>query len=180
MDPGASSPERPPAPKSGPVGEERKSIPEKYGTVMKALSIAVGVLLIGLGIFSYATLSLSDPMDVILPFYYMLFGLLMIAAEVGAKFLTGSFKFVENFMGRGLFYIFVGTLCLRGSNPFQYVVAGILLVVGIVYLCCYCGVQRKQDQEKEARELTVQQPSAPQANPAPAQSGAFGAAPNQV
>jgi hypothetical protein len=100
----------------------------------------MGLVLIGLGVFNYATVSISDPMHVILPFYYIVFGLLMIAAEVGAKYITEQFKFVENYIGRGLFYIFVGSLCLTGSSPFQYVVAAVMLVTGFIYLCCYCGV----------------------------------------
>jgi hypothetical protein len=89
----------------------------KYGHFLKALSIASGLVLIVLGIVNYATFTLGDPIDIILPFYYIIFGMLMIAAEVNIKCLTTKFAFVEGYIGRGAFYIFVGTLCIRGS-PF--------------------------------------------------------------
>jgi hypothetical protein len=82
----------PPPPKPGSDAqdaEQKKSMYEKYGALLKALSIAIGFVLIGLGVFNYATVSISDPMNVILPLYYIIFGCLMIAAEVGAKYITG-------------------------------------------------------------------------------------------
>jgi hypothetical protein len=116
---GAGIPPPPPKPadNAGQTGNDN-SIYKKYGAILKALSIAMGLVLIGLGIFNYAAVPIGDPINVILPFYYIIFGMLIIAAELSASYITAQFKFIENYIGRGLFYIFVGTLCMTGSSPF--------------------------------------------------------------
>lgn len=51
---------------------------------------------------------------------------------------------IKTFRGRGIFYIFVGTLCIRGSQPWQFIIAGILIFVGIVYIGCSFKKQEKE------------------------------------
>ena len=43
----------------------------KYSTLFKITGVILGLLLVALSIYKYITLQAIDPMDIILPFYFM-------------------------------------------------------------------------------------------------------------
>ena len=43
--------------------------------------------------------------------------------------------------------IFVGSLCLWDGLTF-FIVGGVVMAVGVSYLCCYCGVKNKEEGEE--------------------------------
>jgi hypothetical protein len=53
------------------MADSDNSIPKKWGTTLKVVSVACALLLIGLAIFNFAALNIGDPIDIILPIYYM-------------------------------------------------------------------------------------------------------------
>ena len=60
--------------------------------------------------------------------------MLMLTA-LEADFLFAQFGFIRGFLGKGLFLIFIGTLCLTdGSNEVQLVFAIALILAGLVHL----------------------------------------------
>ncbi|CAG9332388.1 unnamed protein product [Blepharisma stoltei] len=120
-------------------------ISQKWSTTLKVASVILGVLLIGLAIYNFALMiTADDPISVILPIYYVIFGVMIIAAEAKINWIMIKFMFLSGHIGKGMFYIFVGTLCIRSRMIIQYVMAGLLIIVGVVYVCCFCGA-RKSD-----------------------------------
>ncbi|CAG9329550.1 unnamed protein product [Blepharisma stoltei] len=124
---------------------------------LRITSIILAILLIALGIFNFGTIDLGDPINVILPVYYVFFGLMMIGAEVPCNFLLQKFLFISGYFGRGIFYIFVGTLCIRYHTVFQFIVAAFLMGVGIIYIfsscsSCYKNFAAQNDQMKQEEE----------------------------
>ncbi len=96
-----------------------------------------GVLVLVLGILSLIGSGLS-PRQVINGIYLCIFGLLMVISELRIEKVLGHFAFMKHFFGLGMFYIFVGGLCLN-SDWWKYALAAALLAVGIVYMflgCC--------------------------------------------
>mmetsp|Transcript_31535 Transcript_31535/g.54643 ORF Transcript_31535/g.54643 Transcript_31535/m.54643 type:complete len:93 (-) Transcript_31535:199-477(-) len=73
--------------------------------VLKGFSIGVAVILLALGILGYVFLSLSDPINIILPAYYILFGCLIIIGECKMTSMTVYFKFIDSYFGRGVYYV---------------------------------------------------------------------------
>lgn len=66
--------------------------------------------------------------------YEIIFGILILIAEARWTGLLKHFKFLQHFIGLGMFYIFVGGLALNQAW-YQYVEAILCLVVGVIYLC---------------------------------------------
>ena len=83
----------------------------------------------------------TDPRSVIANAYQVIFGLVMIVAELRWVRLLQYAYFLQHYVGLGLFYIFVGGLIL-GSSWWMVLVAVALLAVGIVYLILGCACRR--------------------------------------
>ena len=98
------------------------------------------------GIVCFAVCSINFR-SYVLSFYYILFGALSIAAEFHLKFIQTHIRLLYKQIGRGLWYIFLGTIAL-GEQWWAILVAVILLVVGILNVC---GGFMKSDQEEPNR-----------------------------
>jgi len=105
-----------------------------FMTLMRFFGAGSGCVVIIMGIISFVTLSVLSPTVLINSFYLIIFGALIIFAELRwLRFLKG-FKFLTTYLGLGLFYVFVGGLALN-SSLFEIVVAIIFIFIGIVYIC---------------------------------------------
>jgi hypothetical protein len=51
--------------------ESENSVPQKWGVTLKVLSLLSAVILILLALLNFITFTISDPIDVIMPIYYM-------------------------------------------------------------------------------------------------------------
>mmetsp|Transcript_31254 Transcript_31254/g.54284 ORF Transcript_31254/g.54284 Transcript_31254/m.54284 type:complete len:82 (-) Transcript_31254:1369-1614(-) len=60
----------------------------------------------------------------------------MIVSEFRPAFIVKHWSFLVGTFGKGLFYIFVGTLCIRSGLFVQYIMAAICVAVGVFILCC--------------------------------------------
>ena len=66
---------------------------------------------------------------------FRFFGLMLMLTALEADFLFKQFGFIRGFLGKGLFLIFIGTLCLTdGSNEVQLVFAIALILAGLIHL----------------------------------------------
>jgi hypothetical protein len=121
------------------MNEEPKTYGQRWATALKILSIICGLMVIGLAIYKLTRLSLSVPMSIILPIYYIGFGCLIISIEFGVGCIMKNLLLLKGYCGRGVFYILIGILCIHEQTIFEYVVASSLGLVGIIYMCCLCG-----------------------------------------
>ena len=75
---------------------------------------ALGMLLGGAGILQLITFSLVNPESIIMPIFIIFFAVITVAGDFELKWVLSNFAFIGNFIGRGLFYLFLGsTLTLR-------------------------------------------------------------------
>ncbi|KAM3128903.1 hypothetical protein pb186bvf_018972 [Paramecium bursaria] len=74
------------------------------------------------------------------PFFFILFGFLLVANELGQDQILDEFGFLKTFLGRGLFYIFLAGMVIHAYDFIsQSVIPGdiygsILFGLGILYL----------------------------------------------
>lgn len=76
------------------------------GMILGCVVLAIGI------IFLVLPGSSLNPRNVINSIYLIIFGMLMIAAEMRWQKLLRYTYFLQHFLGLGMFYIFVGGLCL--------------------------------------------------------------------
>lgn len=125
---------------------ESRSFAERFGVLLKVLSIICAMLLIALAVYKFTRMDLTEPMTVILPIYYIGFGCLMIAIELDIGVIMRNMLILKSYCFRGVFYILIGILCIHKKIVFEYVVTSVLVVVGVIYMCCLCS-QRKKEYE---------------------------------
>ena len=90
----------------------------------------------------------ADVRVIVLDIYRIVFGLLIMLAELRLKHLLVWFSFLLYYIGLGLFYVFVGGLT-AGSNWWEWVIAIVAVVVGCTYCAvgCLCSdVEKRQSQ----------------------------------
>ena len=122
---------------------------------LRALGSAVGGVLVSLGLYYLVTGNDRDGSadtdtikNTVLDAYRVIFGLLIIVAELRLKYLLVCFSFLVYYIGLGFFYVFIAGFAL-GSNWYEYVIAIVAGVVGGLYctVACCCANMEKQHQE---------------------------------
>ncbi|CAG9329028.1 unnamed protein product [Blepharisma stoltei] len=120
------------------------TLPKKWDRWLKTCSLVMAVFLILIGVFGLIPPSITDPINIILPVYYILFGLFIVGSELRLKSIVDKFLFIKGHIGRGFFYMFVATLCLSKNSLINYAIAIALFGTGILYISCYCGLKENQ------------------------------------
>jgi len=113
-DPASASASRP----SRPAAAQDEEI--VFTRVLKLFNITVAVITIAFAIYCYfgfrpptgTIFSFDDPCMFILPGYVALSGLIILAVETETKIVHRNMSFLLNYIGRGLFNIYVALLCL--------------------------------------------------------------------
>lgn len=130
--------------------------------ILRTFGMVVGICIIGFGVFSYLSTDFSaasmkkDLAMRILPFYIAFSGLIILGVECGIGFLRNSMKFLTKMIGRGIFSIYVGLMCMCVVRPdnsdFEkiiiYIIVSLLLLLGILSIfgalfCCKTHVIRE-------------------------------------
>ena len=121
-------------------------------------------MLIGTGVIVFAiyqyynlkTIDVKKPWEIFIPFYSILFGFILVLAELKIQFLFKYIAFLKNFIGRGIYCIFLSTITVSSikmeeSTTFKtitYVVSSLLLLTGVLYIFMYCCVDEEDQEEK--------------------------------
>ena len=117
--------------------------PDRFDKFMKSLRLTgalTGLVVCALGIFLLVTLSLN-PRNAVNAIYEIIFGLLMVVAECRFVRMLKYFYFMQHFLGLGMFYIYVGFLCI-GGIWYEYAVAGVCLGIGLTYFILGLGCRK--------------------------------------
>jgi len=112
-----------------------------YMLMLRVTGGICGVLVFVLGIILLATTHSSDPKIYVNGLYQIIFGLLIVVAEIRVAVILHWFSFLTSYVGLGLSYIFVGGLAL-GNNWYEIVLAIVMCTLALVYIfygCCYQG-----------------------------------------
>lgn len=114
------------------------------------MNIGCGILLMILAIVRYGTESL-DIKQSIWTFYWILFSVILILAEIKIKFVFSQFKFLEGYYGKGAFIIFLGTLMLQGWS-YRTFIGIIFMVSGFIYIC----VSKKAEKDSPLPQKSIE------------------------
>jgi len=120
--------------------------------VLRGVGFIVGGVIVALGIYFLASGtdtsegSVGDEMkNTILDIYRIIFGALIMLAELRMRHLLIWFSFMLYYIGLGFFYVFVGGLAL-GSQWYEYVLAIVACCLGFAYcgVACMCSEVEKK------------------------------------
>jgi len=119
---------------------------------LRIVGFCVGAAITALGLYVIISKRDTDVRDVVLDLYRIVFGLLIMVAELRLKRLLVWFSFLLYYIGLGLFYVFVGGLA-GGSDWYEYIIAIVAVVIGFTYcgVGCLCSdVEKRQTQALKA------------------------------
>lgn len=104
-----------------------------FSNIFRFANIAVGAIMVLGGIAQFFPISMGN---IITGVYVILFGLIVAGLEFLPNvpdYIYRYASFLFSFVGRGVFYIFVGCLILHG-HVLQYIAASIVGILGIGYV----------------------------------------------
>ncbi len=116
------------------------------------LNYIVGLFVLMLGPINLIFGSLLSITNILTTAYYILFGMMILSANMKIEFVEKHFKFLSNPFGRGVFTIYIGTLYFNYSNLgvlyyLFYLVFAIMAFIGAFYL--YEGFKGRQQKQTE-------------------------------
>ncbi|CEM15623.1 unnamed protein product [Vitrella brassicaformis CCMP3155] len=101
--------------------------------LLQLLSIISSLLLIVYALVLFILSHVHSIGGWVVAIFLILFGVLLFVADLKSFPMFGYVLFIYTSMGRGLFLIFLGCLCL-GGWAFSIAVAVILMVTGVLYM----------------------------------------------
>lgn len=120
-----------------------------------AIGSAVGMGLEGMLCITRVVCTTFNLRAQIISLYYGIFGAVVILTEVfpnkdWLRKMLKFFKFMRYRVGRALFYLFLGTICI-GEKVWSYIIATNWIILGIINIIayCYCLDDKVKDEELE-------------------------------
>ncbi|CAL5870588.1 uncharacterized protein PFLUO_LOCUS4827 [Penicillium psychrofluorescens] len=104
-----------------------------FSNIFRLVNIAVGVLMLLGGISQFFPPSMSS---IVVGIYVIVFGLVVAGLEFLPNVPDYAYRyasFLFSFMGRGIFYVFVGSILLH-DHVLREIAGGIVGVIGVAYL----------------------------------------------
>lgn len=101
--------------------------------ILKIATIICGIALVVLGVFKIIDFDLEEPRTFALTLYYIIFGFLLFLSSLPCECLYTSFSFLNYYLGKALFLIFLGTLTLDTGTFWYIIISIVLFAVGGVY-----------------------------------------------
>ncbi|KAL4473969.1 hypothetical protein ABPG72_000331 [Tetrahymena utriculariae] len=111
--------------------------------IIKIINIGLALLLVGLSIYHiillqpFSEITTLKFFNFFTPFFLILLGAMLIAGEMKAEFVTKYFKFLQNFLGRGVFNIYLATIAVyiyESNDVLGFVFGSIMFGFGIFYI----------------------------------------------
>jgi len=103
-----------------------------FSNIFRLVNLAVGAIMVFGGISQFFPMSLHS---IIIGIYVIIFGLAVAGLELLPQvppYLPRYASFLFSFLGRGIFYIFVGSILLEGF-VLRYVAGAIVGITGVGY-----------------------------------------------
>eukprot|EP00742_Colponemidia_sp_Colp-10_P002406 GILJ01002565.1.p1 GENE.GILJ01002565.1~~GILJ01002565.1.p1 ORF type:complete len:157 (-),score=23.51 GILJ01002565.1:84-524(-) len=112
---------------------------DNFASTLRILTILCSIALIIVGIFCFILCGVTDPLNFIMAAYQIIFGVAIFGAEFKIGKILQLFPFLVGYGGKGMFYIFVGTICFT-KNWWQIVMGAVMVANGFLYLFFSCGM----------------------------------------
>jgi len=128
---------------------------------LRVVGIMLGASIIVIAVCFYVGLlgANNDLKDNVLYVYRIVFGLLLIVAELRLARLLVWFSFLLSYIGLGFYYLFLGGLGL-GSTDAEIAIAVVAVCMGLAYCgiaCCCPGVEKNMQADVVAQAQLEQQ-----------------------
>lgn len=119
--------------------------------VSKGMSCIACLILIILEIIQFVAFNYTGIQNFFMLIYILLFASLLLLAEFNFEFLLKQFQLLNNYMGRGIYGIFLGILCI--SDHALGIIAGILLILcGFIYIFLFFKGEKVNSATKESNQ----------------------------
>ena len=139
--------------------KQKKDVGKILKNIFKWTNMLIGTGVVVFAMYQYFNLKTVDvkkPWEIFIPFYSIVFGFILVLAELKIQFLFKYIAFLKNFIGRGIYCIFLSTITVSSikmeeSTTFKtitYVVSCLLLLTGVLYIFMYCCVDEEDQEEK--------------------------------
>lgn len=129
--------------------KERLNRPGGPPIYYRITNLVVAIMIIVAGIVFITWLSF---LRIMLGVYEIVFGIWMVMFEVAdICWLTKHVQFMFTWLGRGLFYIFVGCLTM-GHKTFGWVFGSIITLIGVIYVVLSFSVMKNENYIQETNE----------------------------
>lgn len=132
---------------------------------LRIVSFCCGVGLIALGITTFISFDISGVKGFFLTLYYILFGLLVCLSEMPCDRLLSCFFFLKYYLGKALFYLFLGTITFTWTSMFYLIISIVLFCASGMYFILFLGCAGKQGGDKAAEEPKYEKRDVPENNP---------------
>jgi hypothetical protein len=110
---------------------EVKSI---YRKIVNYGNKGMGFILVVTGIFQLVDFSLFDPFAFLMAGYTLLFGFITVASDFEWKKILQWTAFIECYLGRGLFNVYVGSSLIMMSPHQNFILSTVLNIVGTIFM----------------------------------------------
>mmetsp|Transcript_1422 Transcript_1422/g.2264 ORF Transcript_1422/g.2264 Transcript_1422/m.2264 type:complete len:88 (+) Transcript_1422:2118-2381(+) len=78
---------------------------KRLSVLMKSLSIVGGLGMVLVGLMDYITWRIDNPIEFVMAFYFILFGVLGILCEFPIPYIAKYFSFLKKYIGKGVYFI---------------------------------------------------------------------------
>lgn len=117
---------------------------KKYELIIKIITIIASCLLCFISIFSLISIKIL-PNVILRKIIYVLFSLKIILCEFKIKKVIEIFPYMINNIGKALFIIFCGTILLDNNFGLNFILAIILIFLGIAILIISVILKKKSN-----------------------------------
>mmetsp|Transcript_14092 Transcript_14092/g.26384 ORF Transcript_14092/g.26384 Transcript_14092/m.26384 type:complete len:122 (-) Transcript_14092:769-1134(-) len=107
---------------------------------LRAAAIVGGIGCFALGILNFVLVEVGNPIKFMLNVYYLLFGVLCVLGELPIKKLTIHFSFLKSYLGKGLYYFFLGTITVDIDPWWRLLISLWLITTGVFFFVLACSV----------------------------------------
>lgn len=126
---------------------------DRFVFLLRVLTFLCGVALIALGIVKFISMSIGGPRDFFLTVYYILFGILVCFSEMPCDKLMSCFFFLKYYIGKALFFLFLGTITFRWTPVYFLVIAVVMFSAsGFYFVLFFTCAQEKVGKPKSENQ----------------------------
>ena len=101
--------------------------------LMLGVSLGAALALVAVGITQLVEFDYDIPVHFVMSLYYILFGIMWGLCELPIEALGKYFSFLKSYIGKGVFYLFLGTLTF--DETIWWMILAALYLIGASVLC---------------------------------------------
>ncbi|OMJ79904.1 hypothetical protein SteCoe_19991 [Stentor coeruleus] len=125
---------------------------DRFVWILRILTFSSGIALIILAILKFITFSIGSARDFFLTIYYIFFGILICLSEMPCKRLMSCFYFLKFYIGKALFFLFLGTITFTWTPIFYLIISIIMFLASGFYFFLFLSCSRKENEQPKGEK----------------------------